>query len=114
MAGLDNGFNYLFSDENETKVCNSLPFNPLQDHRLLEELRKSDSGIQFSHTLEEQIRGQIQVGFQLLDLYEDTNGEGFFTCSRSSRLLGDTGSKIEKISSNYAVMTRCKRLCRTV
>lgn len=26
---------------------------------------------------EEQIRGQIKAGFQLVDLYEDTNGEGF-------------------------------------
>lgn len=33
-------------------------------------------GMQFSHTLDEQIRGQIQAGFRIVDLYEDTNGEG--------------------------------------
>lgn len=33
-------------------------------------------GIQFSHTLEEQIRGQIKVGFKLIDLCEDYNNEG--------------------------------------
>ena len=31
---------------------------------------------QFSHTLEEQIRGQLKAGFMLIDLYEDTNGQG--------------------------------------
>jgi hypothetical protein len=44
---------------------------------LLEALQKEDSGVQFSHTLEEQIRGQLKVGFTLIDLYEDTNGTGF-------------------------------------
>ena len=53
------------------------PVNPLKDPALLRELAKDDSGIQFSHTLDEQIRGQIQAGFSLLDLYEDTDGQGF-------------------------------------
>ena len=77
MAGLDNGFNFLFGDEDEQEIRYSLPFNPLRDPKLMEELRQSDSGVQFSHTLEEQIRGQIRAGFRLLDLYEDTNGSGF-------------------------------------
>ena len=33
-------------------------------------------GIQFSHTLEEQLGGQLAAGFRLVDLYEDTNGQG--------------------------------------
>ena len=73
---MDNGINYLV-DDTERHIIHSLPFNPLQDPALLEELQKSDSGIQFSHTLEEQLRGQLQAGFRLLDLYEDTNGEGY-------------------------------------
>lgn len=77
MAGLDNGVNFLFDDENEKEVKYRLPFNPLQDTELLKGLEEQDSGIQFSHTLEEQIRGQLKVGFSLLDLYEDTNGAGF-------------------------------------
>ena len=32
--------------------------------------------MQFSHSLEEQIGGQLEAGFTLMDLYEDTNGEG--------------------------------------
>ncbi len=76
MAGLDNGFNYLF-DEDEKEVKYYLPFNPLKDPALMESLEKSDSGVQFSHTLEEQIRGQLKAGFTLRDLYEDVNGSGF-------------------------------------
>ncbi len=77
MAGLDNGVNFLFRDGDERTVHYSLPFNPLRDARLLQDLAATDSGVQFSHTLEEQIRGQLQAGFRLLDLYEDTNGSGF-------------------------------------
>lgn len=76
MAGLDNGFNYLFDEADERTIKYKLPFNPLRNPELLEVLQRTDSGIQFSHTLEEQIRGQLQVGFKLLDLYEDTNGSG--------------------------------------
>lgn len=77
MAGLDNGVNFLFRDGDERTIHYSLPFNPLRDARLLQDLAATDSGVQFSHTLEEQIRGQLQAGFRLLDLYEDTNGSGF-------------------------------------
>lgn len=75
LAGLDNGVNYLF-DAAEERLVNSLPFDPLAnpDHRA--QLETDNSGLQFSHTLEEQIRGQLQAGFMLLDCYEDTNGEG--------------------------------------
>lgn len=76
MAGLDNGINFLF-DEDEKEIKNRLPFNPLKNKELLKQLEDEDGGIQFSHTLEEQIRGQLKVGFTMLDLYEDTNGSGF-------------------------------------
>lgn len=75
MAGLDNGFNFLF-DNDEKEIKCSLPFNPLKNKDQLEALEKEDCEFQFSHTLEEQIRGQLKAGFKLLDLYEDTNGEG--------------------------------------
>ena len=75
LAGLDNGFNYAF-DEDETKIINTLPFNPLEDEDQMRQLQKDDSGIQFSHTAHEQLTGQLKAGLQLLDLYEDTNGYG--------------------------------------
>ena len=77
LAGLDNGFNYLFDEKDERVVRYRLPFNPLKDRELLPVLERDNAGIQFSHTLEEQIRGQLKAGFTLLDLYEDTNGAGF-------------------------------------
>lgn len=75
MCGLDNGMNFLF-DEAEEKLAYSLPFNPLKDPKLQEELDRMDCGVQFSHTLDEQIRGQIKSGFSIKDLYEDYNGSG--------------------------------------
>lgn len=77
MAGLDNGINFLFGENNESEICFSLPFNPLKNEKYMASLRAGNDGVQFSHTLDEQIRGQIRAGFQLLDLYEDTNGNGF-------------------------------------
>ena len=75
LCGLDNGINFIF-DDTETAVTYKLPFNPLTDPQQYEESMKIDWGIQFSHTLEEQIGGQIEAGFILTNLYEDTNGEG--------------------------------------
>lgn len=76
LAGMDNGINYLFSSENETEVVNSLPFNPLKNPEQMRQLERNDDGVQFSHTLEEQIGGQLEAGFRLTHLYEDTNGSG--------------------------------------
>ena len=42
----------------------------------MKQLSDTDSGVQFSHTLEEQIGGQLEAGFILTHLYEDTNGQG--------------------------------------
>lgn len=75
MGGYDLGINYLF-DEGETEVKYALPFNPLKDPALYDLSMKNDWGIQFSHTLEEQIGGQLKAGFTLTALYEDTNGSG--------------------------------------
>ena len=75
LAGLDNGLNYIF-DEEERTVQNTLPFDPLKNPAQMKQLSDTDSGVQFSHTLEEQIGGQLEAGFILTHLYEDTNGQG--------------------------------------
>lgn len=75
LAGMDNGFNFVVSDDEHT-VIHSLPFNPLKDKKLFDMLQAEDSGVQFSHTLNEQIRGQLQAGFRLIDLYEDVDTQG--------------------------------------
>ncbi|HOA32904.1 MAG TPA: methyltransferase domain-containing protein, partial [Clostridia bacterium] len=75
LAGLDNGINYVFDDE-EKMLVHKLPFNPLKVKQLYEESLKNNWGIQFSHTIEEQIGGQLKAGFILTDIYQDTNGVG--------------------------------------
>lgn len=75
LSGTDHYINYIV-DAEEKMIVNRLPFDPVanpEQRRLLEE---EDAGMQFSHTLEEQITGQLEAGFILTDLYEDTNGEG--------------------------------------
>ena len=64
LSGLDNGINYALDDDEKT-ICRKLPFNPLRDDRLLNEALSKDWGIQFSHTIEEQVGGQLLAGFQL-------------------------------------------------
>ena len=76
LAGMDNGINFLFAGEDEKEVVNTLPFNPLKNPEQMKQLEQNDDGVQFSHTLEEQIGGQLEAGFHLTHLYEDTNGTG--------------------------------------
>lgn len=75
LAGLDNGVGYAFNDEG-TALVQKLPYNPLKDERLYKEALASGDGIQFSHSIEEQIGGQLQAGFRLEDVYQDTDGQG--------------------------------------
>ena len=75
LSGTDHFVNYIV-DQNEERIINHLPFNPLKDPEQMKQLADDDCGVQFSHTLEEQINGQLEAGFTLLEIYEDTNGEG--------------------------------------
>ena len=74
MYGADNGINYLTNDE-ET-IDNKMPFNPLKNEEQMKSLQEDDCGVQFSHSLEELIGGVLKAGFQIIDIYEDTNDEG--------------------------------------
>jgi SAM-dependent methyltransferase len=77
LAGMDNGLNFLFDDDEKSlEVANKLPYNPLKNRDQLKKLEENDNGIQFSHTLEEQIGGQLKAGFILNDIYEDYNDSG--------------------------------------
>jgi len=75
LSGVDHYLNYIV-DDGEREIVNRLPFDPVADEAQRMQLEKADAGMQFSHTLEEQINGQLEAGFTLLNLYEDTNGEG--------------------------------------
>ena len=75
LCGLGTEINYLV-DENEEKIVFSMPFNPLKNEEHREFLEKLDSGYQFSHTLSEQLGGQLKAGFILTNIEDDTNGMG--------------------------------------
>lgn len=77
LAGMDNGFNFMIEDftVRPLVIANKLPYNPLKNPELLKQLEKSDDGIQFSHTFDEQIGGQLKAGFVIVGAYEDFNNE---------------------------------------
>lgn len=76
LAGFDNGINFLF-EEDPLRVVNPLPFNPLKMSReRYEAMARNGEGIQFSHSMEEQIGGQLKAGFILKALYEDRDRPG--------------------------------------
>ncbi len=76
LSGLDNGVNFMIDSDTNPRIKNKFPFNPLVNIEQMELLEKEDSGIQFSHGLEENIGGQLKAGFILKDIYEDYNTEG--------------------------------------
>ena len=75
LAGLDNGLNFAF-DEAQRALRYTLPFDPLANEAQRRALEADDDGMQFSHTIEEQIGGQLAAGFRLTHVYGDTNGAG--------------------------------------
>ena len=77
LSGLDNGVNYLFDDFNANPlvVANKLPYNPLKNSDIMKKTLEEDGSIQFSHTFNEQIGGQLKAGFVITGAYEDYNSE---------------------------------------
>ena len=76
LAGFDNGINFMVGADEKT-IENTMPFNPLKNEAQRRALEAQDGGMEFSHTLEEQLGGQLEAGFLLTHLYGDTNGEGY-------------------------------------
>ncbi len=77
LAGFNNPLLYLFDldllERGELKVRHKLPYSDLT-HLSAEELKTyMDEGapLEWSHSLEEQIGGQLEAGFLLSGLYED-------------------------------------------
>ena len=73
LAGMSNGLDYLVEEDNPLLIVNKLPYNPLKDKVLYERSLKEGDGFQFSHTIEEQVGGQLKAGLVLTHLYEDTD-----------------------------------------
>jgi SAM-dependent methyltransferase len=76
LAGFNNPcmfiFDYPLSEQGVFEVKYKLPFDAtlLSEQDRLREFG-NDSPLEFSHSLEEQIGGQLQTGFMLIGLYED-------------------------------------------
>jgi len=78
LAGFMNPAVFMFDHEeadktNELKVKYALPYSDVSSLSSLELQRKLDEQepIEFSHSLETQIGGQINAGFHIVGLYED-------------------------------------------
>lgn len=77
LAGFGNGICFLFDEKHPLRVVNKLPRNPLRmSEKERQRLRKSGKPFFFSHTMEEQIGGQLQAGFRLTHLLEDRDRPG--------------------------------------
>jgi SAM-dependent methyltransferase len=75
LAGLDNGINFIFDDE-EGRMVNSLPFDAMKEPDWEKKTASFNDSLQFSHPIQEQVGGQLLAGFQLTHIFEDTNRVG--------------------------------------
>lgn len=80
MAGFDNPNKFLFDFEKAEKGVFEVKYKlPFDATRLSDEERHSvfgdDSPLEFSHSLDEQIGGQLEAGFLLTGLYEDLSND---------------------------------------
>lgn len=78
LAGFMNPVEYIFDSylldhEGVLEVKNSLPFSSLTSLTEEERIRSfgAEGPIEFSHTFEDQIGGQLKAGFVLTGFYED-------------------------------------------
>ncbi len=79
LAGFGNPIEYIFNagklEQGIFSVENTIPYADI-DHMDDPETRKivEDGGYLWSHTLEDQIQGQIDAGFAIVGFYEDIGG----------------------------------------
>lgn len=77
LAGMDNGFNFIVEDftVRPLVITNKLPYNPLKKPEQMKKSLNEGTSIQFSHTFDEQIGGQLKAGFVITAAYEDFNND---------------------------------------
>jgi SAM-dependent methyltransferase len=90
-------FDYLEAEQGNFTARYPLPFDATQ---IPEDDRKrmfgDDSPLEFSHSLSDQIGGQLQAGFVLVDLYEDVQNSAIgrwmpaYLATRTLKLRGDS------------------------
>lgn len=79
LAGFTNPLRYLFDDERRQngnlEVCHRIPYSDLRDlddAELRRIVLDPMQPLEFAHTLEDQIGGQLEAGFVLTGMYEDS------------------------------------------
>lgn len=74
IAGFMNPVLYLFDDQKEEEgkleVAHTIPYSGLED------AFEENEAVEFGHTLEDQIQGQIEAGLMITGFYEDDFGNG--------------------------------------
>ncbi|CAH0122277.1 MULTISPECIES: class I SAM-dependent methyltransferase [unclassified Paenibacillus] len=77
ISGFMNPVFYLFDwklqEQGILQVNHKLPYSDL-DYASEQEIAESGDALEFGHTLEQQIQGQIRAGFMIAGFYEDTFG----------------------------------------
>lgn len=77
ISGIVNPIGYLFDQELYEKGClkvvNSIPYSDLAS-KSKKTIIRDEEPLEFGHTLEDQIRGQIDAGFVITGFYEDNYG----------------------------------------
>jgi SAM-dependent methyltransferase len=77
LAGFATELNFLFEGDDPLRVVNKLPFNPLKmSDAEFKRMAENHEAIFFSHSLEEQLGGQLKAGFILTDIFEDRDRPG--------------------------------------
>jgi SAM-dependent methyltransferase len=76
LAGFDNPCMYIFdiplAEKGQFEVKYALPFDPTQlSDKERQRVFGDETPLEFSHTLEEQVGGQLEAGFLLTGFYED-------------------------------------------
>lgn len=81
LSGFTNPVVYLFDSmemsKNRLVVSHKIPYSPFnEDAKAETELYlKYGEALEFGHTLQDQLAGQIEAGFVITGLYEDNNRE---------------------------------------
>lgn len=75
VTGFDTIINFLV-DTSEERIVWPHPFDPVEQAEARKSLEQEDAGMQFGHDLTEMLGGMLRAGLAIVDLYEDTNGEG--------------------------------------
>lgn len=93
MVGYMNPWIYMYDDDvvwdhpdQELLLTFSLPFNSRQMEEAGRVTIHPEYGYEFSHTLEEQIRGQLKQGFAMIDFYESKDTKNRLTAYGSDYL----------------------------